>query len=148
MVNIEKLLKHKNIKLYSIINEDETIDYYAYTDKLLYNNILVHFYSDVLNNSEEYYEAETAVSVLAYNEENSYTFMLFVAPEVIHPLLLYRIIVDAMEYILNLDDSEILENIEEISTGCLVHHKNEKYDFYNNKVSKIMQIIELINKKN
>ena len=96
---MEKFLKHKGINVQSFIHEDGPTEYYAYTDKLINNNILVEFYTEGRNDRKEYYEDETAVSILTYNEEYSYTFFLFVSHEAISPLLLYRIIVDAIDFI-------------------------------------------------
>jgi hypothetical protein len=145
---MEKLLKLKGINIQPFVHEDGTTEYYAYTDKLLYNNILVEFYTGAVNDSMEYYEEETAVSILTYNENYAYTFFLFVSHEVISPLILCRIIVDAIDFIHTMDDNDILENIKEISTGCSVNGKNEKSIVYNNFLSRITQVMKLINKRN
>ncbi|ASE62042.1 hypothetical protein CEQ15_11340 [Chryseobacterium indologenes] len=145
---MEKFFKNKGITIQPFIHKDGSTEYYAYTDKLLKNNILIEFYTGPLNDSKEYYEEETAVSILTYNEENSYDFFLFVSHETISPLLLYRIVVDAIDYIHALDDKDLLENIKEISTGCSIHSKNEIIHVYNNFVSKIKHVMKLINKRN
>ena len=141
---MEKLFKRKNIDLQSFINEDEDIEYFAYNDKLLYYNILIKFGTSVLDYSDENYEEETGISVVSYDADFSYSFILFVSTEVVGPLLLFRIISDAIDFIDKSEENTVLEDLEEISTGHIKHSRTDKNSYYENDVSEFRKILNLI----
>ena len=142
---MEKLFKRKNINLQSFINEEEDIEYFAYNDKLLYYNILIKFGTSVLDYSDENYEEETGISVISYDADFSYSFILFVSAEVVGPLLLYRIILDAIDFIDKSEEDTVLADLEEISTGHIKHSRTDKNSYYENDVSEFRKILNLIN---
>ncbi|MBN8856687.1 MAG: hypothetical protein BGO55_06305 [Sphingobacteriales bacterium 50-39] len=148
---MEKLFERSNIGLQQLVAEDGLDKYFAYTEKLLSLNVLIECYTAVLDDSEADYEEETAIFAITYNEERSYSFALFVSSEVIGPLILFRIIVDAINFIEHSSKDSLLDDLEEISTGCttsdVIDNIKERKEFYEDEVWEFKTVLDLIHDK-
>jgi hypothetical protein len=148
---MEKLFARNNIGFQPIVDQDGLDINFAYTDKLLSLNVLIEFYTAVLDDSEENYEEETAVFAITYTKERSYSFALFVTSEVVGPLILFRIIADAIKFIEHSDKNSLLDDLEEIATGHTtsddVENPRDRKEFYENELWKFNTALGLIEEK-
>ena len=106
------------------------------------------FYTAVVDDSEDNFEEETAVFAVTFTEESSYSYTLFHSTEVIGPLLLFRIVADAIDFIEQSDKSSLLEDLEELSTGSTssltMKDIADQKRIYDSDVYEFKTVLELI----
>ncbi|MBX3242284.1 MAG: hypothetical protein KIT80_14955 [Chitinophagaceae bacterium] len=148
---MEKLFERNNIGYQLFVDEDGQDIHFAYTDKLLALNVLIEFYTAVTDGSEENYEEETVVAAITYTEKCSYSFALFHSTNVIGPLLLYRIVADAVHFIEQSGKTSLLEDLAEISTGGttsdVMDNKADRKRVYDSDVWRFTSVLDLIKQK-
>ncbi|WP_341836916.1 hypothetical protein WJU16_03380 [Chitinophaga pollutisoli] len=148
---MEKLFERNNFGLQPFVDEDGQDTYFAYTDKLLALNVLIEFYTAVTDDTEENYEEETVVSAITYTENRSYSFALFHSTNVIGPLILYRIVADAIHFLEQSSKATLLEDLEEISTGGttsdVMDNEADRKRVYDSDVWKFTSVLDLIKEK-
>lgn len=148
---MEKLFKHNNIGLQQYEDEDGLDKYYAYTDKLLARNVLIEFYTAVIDDSDENYEEETAIIAHTYTEDRSFSFPLFHSLHVVGPLQLYRIIADAIDFIERSDSNNLLDDLTEISTGSTTSDMMDSVEdserIYDNDIWEFTAVLDLIKER-
>lgn len=148
---MEKLFERGKIGLQPFVAADGLDKHFAYTDKLLELNILIEFYTAVIDDSEENYEEETAIFAITYNKERSYSYALFHSVEVIGPLLLFRIIADAIHFIEHSSKGNLLDDLEEISTGHttsdILEDPKERAAYLDAQIWEFKSVLELITDK-
>jgi hypothetical protein len=151
-MDMEKLLALKKIGLQQIVSEDDGLDVFmAYTDDLLKKNLLIEYYGVVTADTEEDFEEETAVSIITYDKERCYSFILFAEPSFMKPMQVYRIIVDAIEFIESCDKESVLSDIEDICTGFStsddISDRKDRKRYYELEKRKFDTAMELIRQK-
>ncbi|TDX00456.1 hypothetical protein [Dinghuibacter silviterrae] len=145
---MENLFKVKNIGLQPLVDQDGLDVHMVYTEKLLSLNVLIEFYTAVIDDSEEGYEEETVIFAITYTKERSYTFSLFHSLNVVGPLQLYRTIADAIEFIERSSKDTLLADMEEISTGHttsdIADNPRDRKKIYEDDVWKFKTTLDLI----
>lgn len=148
---MEKLFTRNNIGFQPIVDQDGLDINFAYNDKLLSLNVLIEFYTAVLDDSEANYEEETAVFAITYTKERIYSFALFVTSEVVGPLILFPIIANAINFIEHSDKNTLLDDLEEIATGHStsddVENPHDRKNLYENELWKFNTALDLIKEK-
>lgn len=147
---MEKLFQRNNIGIQHLVDENGVDVYYAYTEKLLAHNVLIKFYTAVLDDSEEDYEEETAIIVYAHTENLSYSFPLFHSVDVVGPLQLYRIIADAIGFLDHSTRDTILDDLAQIATGYsssdVMNNPEDNKRIYETDVWRFSEVMDLIRK--
>ncbi|WP_346319355.1 hypothetical protein [Chitinophaga sp. YIM B06452] len=145
---MEKLFARNGISLLAVEGEEGIITFYAYTEALLAHQVLIKIYTVVLDDTNKGYEEETAVIAITYDRERSYSYVLFVSHDVTGPLLLYRIVADAIDFIQHAGKKTLLEDLETISTGHTtsddLESALERKELYESEVKEFNAILALI----
>ncbi|QEM05015.1 hypothetical protein DIU31_016375 [Mucilaginibacter rubeus] len=142
---MENLFASKNIQIVPIVDMYESELYFAYTPKLLQLNVFVEFFGVSKNDDDEVPE-EVGVFANYYENGEVYTYVIFSSPELLGPLPVFRIIVDAVEFIENSNSHSVKELLKEIATSSEKidkSHPNNKY--YQNALFKYNAAEQLIN---
>src|SRR5215217_8321675 len=113
---MEKLLSSKNIHVQVIQDLNGEEIYFAYTKKLLELNILIEYYG-VTTSDDDSISEEVAVFVYCKQDTSIHTYVLFVSDQVLGPLPIYRLIVDAVEFIEHCDAKTVLEEMKAVTTS-------------------------------
>ncbi|SOD17713.1 hypothetical protein [Pedobacter xixiisoli] len=129
---MEKLFASKNIHIVSIkdlYNDERRI---AYTSKLLKLNVLINFYGVVVEDKSDVYEE---VGIFASYLENDivHVYVLFISDNVLGPLPIFRLVVDAVDFIENCEAGSVKEDLKAISTFySSLEDSAESMDDYDN----------------
>lgn len=110
---MEKLLFTKGLELL-VISDGELLEvHYAYNKALLDRNMCIQFFSFEI----EHGATETAVFVLAIDDDLSYSYNMYIEQNVLGtaPILLARIVSDIAEFIKYCKKDTVLEDLEEIA---------------------------------
>lgn len=148
---MKKLFALKNISLQPMVVQDGLDITIAYTKQLLAKDVLIEFYTAPTSDDPHDTEEETAVLAITYTKDRSYSFALFHSFEVIGPLILYRIVSDAIEFIENCDKDSLITDLEEIATGYttsdILDDPKDRKRIYDSEVWKFKTALELIGEK-
>lgn len=144
---MEKLLRSKNIETQPIQDLYSDDISFAYTKKLLDLNVLIEYYGVSSADTDEVWEE---VAVFAHLKEGPviHSYVLLVSNEVLGPLPIYRVIVDAVEFIERCEVKNVVEEMKAIATSYEVLTKAfEDPEFYENAIYMHNKAIELIQLK-
>jgi len=146
---MEKLLRSKKIDLISLPQTDGTIEYYAYNQDLLDKNLLIHFYHYQVSDREDDMEVETPVFIKSIINGDPYTFTCFYHNDLIEPapMVLFRIIVDLVEYIGCCTKETILNDLAHAATNVTKADKEEDIEDYEDDVVEFEEVMRLISEK-
>lgn len=141
---MKKLLLCKNIHIQSFQDLYNSGINVAYTDELLRRKVLIEF-GGVSICDDPYIYDEVTVSASYVEGENIHTYILFVSGETLGPLPIFRIIADAVDYIEQCDQINLLEELKSIATSYdYIDEHFENREYYNNELFKHAQTRQLI----
>jgi hypothetical protein len=143
---MKKILALNNINTIQSVYVDLTSRDVAYTDKLLELNVIIDFYGVPISNKVENRE-ETNVSATIYRDGIFHHYILFSSVEILGPLVVTRLIVDAVQFIETCDRENVIEELKKIATDYLVVEKNEEnIEYYEITETEYIDALKMIKK--
>jgi hypothetical protein len=144
---MKKILALNNIKTVQSLYLDLTFRDVAYTDKLLELNVIIDFNGVPISNKVENRD-ETIVSATLYQEDGTFhDYLLFSSDEILGPLIITRLIIDAVHFIETCDKENVIEELKTIATDYAVVEKNEdNLEYYEITETEYFDALKLIKK--
>lgn len=144
---MKKILALNNIETIYSVYADLTSRETAYTLKLLELGVIIDFRGVPIVNQKDFRE-ETHVFASIHRDGIFYQYTLFSTDEILGPLVITRLIIDAVNYIETCNSENIIEELKEISTGYSVVNKNadEDINIYNIIFNEYFDAINMIKK--
>ena len=154
---MEKLFALMKIESVPMVDEDGNDVTIAYTDNLLKRNVVIEFYEFIaveqpnIPGDAENESMETIVNAISCDVESSYSFSLFHGVDVDSPILVSRIIADAIEFIESCDPKTVIADLDDISKNIMISkdikNANDRKKVYEKELWKFNTALELIQEK-
>ncbi len=118
-----RLFERNNINTLPFIGDDGTHKTIIYTNTLLAFNVFFEYYI-IENETASDFTEETVVSAITLSNAQCYSYDLFKDDEFTSPLVLYRVIADAITFIEKTSQKELLNDLKEI---CYSHFTSSMF---------------------
>jgi hypothetical protein len=140
---MKKILALNNIGTIQSVYADSTSRDVAYTPKLLELNVIIDFKGVPIVNQKDFQE-ETNVFATIHRDGKLHTYNLFSSDEIMGPLIISRLIIDAIEFIETCDKDDVIEQLKEIASEYFVI--DESTEFYKITRKEYFDAINMISK--